>query len=236
MKSTISPSQKKYFYWLDPADYGEKLARLKKDKKRVHKAKQQPCEALYFRRDIVLVKPSVWDLRCKRQGSWYRASKWNGHYLVTASEPIAEYKLQGVISLESFSPAQLASDDDVVEMMSDSRHYGIIPDGWGEFSPWEVSVLQGYLKNEGVERSLEQMYMYYTANHLNFIQPKFFVPGENSRKIPYSIQKTTLVCSACIELFGIIGESFRTKFLCPCPGLKYVQAPKGYYLRVDLEV
>ena len=57
MQPEISSTGKKYYYWLDPDGDKEEIARLKKDKKGVYKAKQYPCEALYYRRDIVLVKP-----------------------------------------------------------------------------------------------------------------------------------------------------------------------------------
>ncbi len=235
MKPVDSSSFRKHFYWLDPLEQDDAIAELKKDKKRVYKAKHQACEGLYPRREMVLVKPKVWDGRCGRQGSWYRASKRKGQYLLVSNNPLNEFDLGGTISLEEFHPPLLASDEEVVAMTSDPKSLEIIPDGWGEFSPWEVSAIRKYLEDEGRQLSLEQIFLYYTANHINFHHPRLYVQDNGCHIIPYSIQETTLVCSACIELFGILGEAFPRKYLAPCPGLKYVKAPKGIYLRVDQE-
>jgi hypothetical protein len=36
--------------------------------------------------------------------------------------------------------------------------------------------------------------------------------------VPYSIDKTSQICSACLEYFNIIGANFSKKYLVPCPG------------------
>ena len=226
-----SPFQK-HVYWLDPALHGNAIEELKKDRKRVFSAKQYPCEALYPRRKAVLVAPRVWDLRCSRQGSWYRASSCKGHFLLVSSDPMEDLVPWGCITIEDFQPPRTATDRDVLEITSDPRIPGVLPLGWGEFSPWERQAVTQYLVENGVDRSLQEIFFYYTANHLNFVFPRFFVSDNKHPVIPYSIQHTALVCSACVELFGILGEAYEVKYLTPCPGLKYVKPLPGQCLRV----
>jgi len=226
---------KKYIYWLDPTVHGSALAEFRKDKKRLYKAKHTPCESLYPRREFVLVEPRVWDLRCRRQGSWYRASHRNGQSLLVTNDPLKEFFLCGTVTLEPFDPPRTARDEDVVEILSDRCTSEILPDGWGLFSTWEVQAIESYLASQGIELPLQQVFAYYTANHLNFVFPRFFLPNRQGPVIPYSIQKTALVCSACVEIFGILGANYPEKYLVPCPGLKYVKPAPGHYLRVTNE-
>jgi len=223
---------RKFVYWLDPAQ-GDPLQAVRQDRKRTHNAKHHPCEALYARRDLVLVEPGVWDLRCARQGSWYRASTRNGWSLLVSNRPVDGLSPWGVITLEAFSPSQTATDEDVLEMLRDARTTDILPPEWGDFSPWERQAIHQMLLREDIDRSLQEVFCYYTANHLNFVFPRFFVSREGHAAVPYSIQKTALVCSACVELFGILGEEFPLKYVVPCPGLKYIKAPHGHWIRVD---
>ena len=226
---------RKHIYWLDPERHVDALEELRQDKKRVYRAKHQPCQALYPRREIALVEPGVWDLQCRRQGSWYRSSHRRGQSLLVTNRPLKEYTLWGVVTLEPFDPPSSARDEDVVEMLSQGCVSEILPEGWGLFSTWEVQAIHTHLAGEGIERSLQEVFAYYTANHLNFVSPRFFLPNGRGPVIPYPIQKPALVCSACVELFGILGEAYPDKYLAPCPGLKYVKPAPTEYLRVRNE-
>jgi len=226
---------KKLVYWLEPGERDPLLAGARKDRKtRVHNAKHHPCEALYPRRELVLVEPRIWDLRCARQGSWYRASARNGQSLLVSNQPLDHLSPWGSITLEAFTPPRTATDGDVLEMLRDPRLVELLPPGWGLFSPWERQAIHELLLQEDIERSLQEVFCYYTANHLNFVHPRFFLSREDHPVVPYSIEKTALVCSACVEIFGILGDSFPLKYLVPCPGLKYLRPPPGHWIRVDL--
>ncbi len=165
---------RKHIYWLDPVEHGDVLAEFRKDKKRVYKAKHTPCQSLYPRREIALVEPGIWDLQCGRQGSWYRASKRRGQSLVVTNQPLPEFIPWGQVTLETFEPPRIATDEDVIEILRDVRVPEILPEGWGSFSPWEVQSVNAYLAAEGVDRSLQEVFSYYTANHLNFVFPRLF--------------------------------------------------------------
>ena len=225
----------KYLYWLDPARQGEAIEELRRDRRGVYRVRQQPCEALYPRRDLVLVEPRAWDLRCRRQGSWYRASPRSGHFLLVTGSPSPRFPLWGSVSLEEFRPPRVAADADVLELLSDPCLPEVAPPGWGDFSPWEEEALREFLREQGVEMSLQKVFCYYTANHLNFVRPRFFVESGGNPVVPYSIQDRALVCSACVELFGILGGEFGLKYLAPCPGLKYVEPAAGEFLRLVVE-
>ncbi|MDD5224516.1 MAG: hypothetical protein PHE84_11030 [bacterium] len=79
------------------------------------------------------------------------------------------------------------------------------------------------------------------ANHANFIEPHFFIEKEkkvgtalsgrperepaeglpherNNQIIPYSLGSTLRVCSACVELFDLLGDQFEEKLVVLCPG------------------
>ena len=222
----------KHIYWFDPDEHSGALDEFRKDRKRVYKAKHTPCQALYPRREVALVEPGIWDLQCSRQGSWYRSSHRNGQSLVVANQPLTEFTPWGHVTLETFEPPRIATDEDVIEILRDDRAPEILPEGWGTFSPWEIQSVNAYLASQGVDRSLQEVFGYYTANHLNFVSPRFFLQEGNGPVIPYSIQKTALVCSACVEIFGILGEEYPVKYLTLCPGLKYVKPAASQYLRV----
>jgi hypothetical protein len=222
----------RHLYWLDPAQHAAVIEELRRDRGRVYRVRQQPCEALYPRRELALVEPGAWDLRCRRQGSWYRASARNGHFLLVSSTARNELPLLGIITLEPFTPPRLARDPDVVEMLSDPRLPDILPAGWGEFSPWEAEAIRRYLSDQGIERSLQEVFGYYTVNHLNFLFPRFFVESREHGIVPYSVQETALVCSACVELFGIVGTGFELKYLTACPGLKHLSPAPGEKIRL----
>jgi len=228
----ITPPYQKYIYWLDPAASSEAVVELQKDKKRIFKAKQHPCEALYPRRNLVLIEPDAWDRRCSRQGAWYRASSRRGQSLLVSNDPLKQFTLWGTLTLETFTPPRIATDDEVLEILCDERLPAMLPEDWGSFSVWERQSIHQYLLQEGIERSLQEIFSYYTANHLNFLFPRFFVADSRHPVIPYSIQQTALVCSACVEIYGIIGEQYPEKYLVPCPGLKYIKPAPGQYLRV----
>jgi hypothetical protein len=231
----METTYQKHVHWLDPAEHGDALAEMRRDKKRVTRAKHYACEALYPRREAVLVEPGVWDLACRRQGSWFRSSRRRSQSLFVTNHPLNEFPLWGTVTFAPFHPPRLAADEDVVQMTGHRCAREVLPEGWGLFSDWELQALHQYLASEGIDRSLQEVFSYYTANHLNFVFPRFFVPGSSSPVVPYSIQRTALVCSACVEIFGILGEEYPVKYLAPCPGLKYVNLAPTQYLRVTNE-
>jgi len=78
------------------------------------------------------VPPQVWDETCARQGSWYRASRKKGLYLVISSFELEGYgeKKEAIITLSDFDPPRIASLEEKHQMISESEFINQIPPGW----------------------------------------------------------------------------------------------------------
>ena len=78
-------------------------------------------------------------------------------------------------------------------------------------------------------QSYEELFITHCANHANFIEPEYYLKDEEP--IPYSLGKTTHICSACLEFFNIIGSKWKKKLVVPCPGAVLFAglAPNRYY-------
>ena len=75
----------------------------------------------------------------------------------------------------------------------------------------------GLANQEEAVEDFESVFPRHCANHANFIEPRFFLERENEI-VPYSIGSTLQVCSACVELFGLLGDQFDEKLVVLCPG------------------
>ncbi|MFH1351080.1 MAG: hypothetical protein ABII26_09075 [Pseudomonadota bacterium] len=79
----------------------------------------------------------------------------------------------------------------------------------------------------------DALYLSHTANHANFIKPRFFI-REDRDIIPYSIDRSAYLCSCCLELFQIIGERYPKKLVAPCPGATlFARLEPDRYLLVE---
>jgi len=58
---------------------------------------------------------------------------------------------------------------------------------------------------------------FHTANHANFIGPRFFIK-KNGCMIPYSIDRSAHLCSSCLELFQILGKEYPKKLVALAQG------------------
>ena len=233
-ESAFPDTYHKLVYWLDEHPLADYTKALKAQERKVHKAKNQPCEALYPRREVVTVAPDVWSRRCLRQGSWYRNSPFRGQYLLVSSNPVEGILPWARVSIREFQPLRLADVSHVIDLLTDPVLCEQIPPGWGLFTEWEVQAIEHYLQSQKISMSIQELFCYYTANHVNFLSPRLFLE-EDGMIIPYSIQAPDIVCSACVELFGVIGKGFRKKYVAPCPGLKYVELPQGSYFCVEMD-
>jgi hypothetical protein len=65
--------------------------------------------------------------------------------------------------------------------------------------------------------SFADLFAWHCANHANFIEPIYYLETDQG-PAPYSIARTKFVCSACLELFNIIGADWKRKLVVPCPG------------------
>lgn len=210
----------KHIYWLDPDEAARLKASLESKGIKVKSAKGVVCTPLDEINKVSLVAPEVWDDTCARQGSWYRASDKNGLYLVISSFEIDEisHKKAATIRPVAFQPPRLAEDEDKREMVGDPEFVARVPAGWHKVGEVEKRVYVRWANRLGSEvEDFDFLYLSQTANHANFIKPRFYVV-EDGRVIPYSIDRSAHLCSCCLELFQVLGEEFPQKLVAPCPG------------------
>jgi hypothetical protein len=210
----------KFIYWVSP----ETEARLREDLAargiRLKSAKGVVCTPLDEINRVASVAPEVWGETCGRQGSWYRSSDRNGRVLIVSAFPLEGYEedLEGRISLSSFQPPARATREELEAMTADPAFAGQVPPEWSRTGETERRIQVRWARRLGADvQDYEELYLTHTANHANFLQPRFFV-REGQEVVPYSIQKSALLCSCCLELFQVIGRDHARKLVAPCPG------------------
>jgi hypothetical protein len=210
----------KWIYWMTP----EREARLRADLAgrgvRLKSAKGVVCTPLDEINRISSVAPEVWADTCGRQGSWYRSSHRNGLFLVVSSFPLEGYEKEaaGRITRADFSPPEHAGREEMEAMTADPSFLERVPPGWPRASETERRIQLRWARRLGAEvDGWEELYLVHTANHANFLKPRFFV-REGGGVVPYSIQRSALLCSCCLELFQVVGAEHAQKLVAPCPG------------------
>lgn len=225
----------KYVYWLDSCDFSSLKGVLEEDGKPMIEAKKAVCVPLSKNVKVGFVAPDAWERYelCKRQLSWYRNSLHAGQFLVVSSY---EFEAKGVkpetvIRPSKFHVRLVPSRAEKMIMIESKKYQSAKPQEWENIAADDSGLHDKWLKIMGVRGiSYEEIFITHCANHSNFIEPNYFISNENGT-VPYSIAKTNHICSACLELFNIIGYQFREKLVVPCPGavLFAGMAPNRYY-------
>jgi len=190
--------------------------------------------------EVGIVHPDAWDKYelCKRQLSWYKVSKYRGRALLVASRQIEGCGLRPRILLRDtkFKPPRLPGKVERLKMIEQEGYRQRKPEEWENLEAEDSELHDRWLKIMGVRgTTYEELFITHCANHANFIKPSYFVM-EEGELVPYSIDKTSHICSACLEFYNIIGEEFRKKLVVPCPGAVLFAglAPNRYYEVVNL--
>ncbi len=193
---------------------------IKAEGLKLKSAKGVVCTPLDKINKISSVAPEVWDETCGRQGSWYRASDKNGLFLVISSfelESLADYK-SATIRQVDFRPPHFAAVEEKKEMVADPDFNARVPARWKQVSEPEKRIFLRWAARLGPEvEDFDSLYLTQTANHANFIKPRFYVE-DDGKIVPYSIDRSAHLCSCCLELFQVIGEQHAKKLVAPCPG------------------
>lgn len=226
----------KFVYWLTEAEEAQLRQELEALHVRIKSAKGVVCTPLDEINKISSVAPEVWDETCTRQGSWYRASDKNGLYLVVSSFELPQYenKRVAVISRSDFDPPRCAEPEEKKAMLRDRNFKRQIPAKWRSVQDIEKRIYLRWARRLGSEvEDYDFLYLSHTANHANFLKPRFFV-RENQRIIPYSIDRSAHLCSSCLELFQILGSEYEKKLVAPCPGATiFARLKPDQYLLVE---
>ena len=226
----------KHIYWLT----GSEVEQLRKDLGangvKMKSAKGVACTPMDVINKISCVAPEVWDQTCARQGSWYRTSDKNGLHLVISSFELKGYDREkaSTITQSDFRPPRLAGPEEKRAMAGDRDLIPNVPERWRKIGILEKRIILRWARRLGSEiEDYETLYLSHTANHANFIKPVFFVNGDKTL-IPYSIDRSAHLCSACLELFQILGGDYPKKLVAPCPGLSiFARLEPDTYLLVE---
>lgn len=227
---------KKYVYWMTEDESDGLRDELASRKIKVRTAKGIVCTPLDIINKISIVPPDVWSDTCSRQGSWYRSSEKNGLYLIVSSFELENHegRKSATLSVSDFTPTRLASSEDKSALLEDLQLRERMPEEWKHVEDIEKRIYLRWARRLGSDvQDYDILYRSHTANHANFIHPRFFVE-ENGRKIPYSIDRSAHLCSCCVELFQVLGSEFDKKLIAPCPGATiFARLKPDRYLLVE---
>lgn len=213
-------SYRKYIYWLTETEEMQLREELASSDIRLKAAKGIVCTPLDEINRIASVAPDVWNETCSRQGSWYRASDKNGLYLIISSFELSgfEDRMSALITRSEFEPPRSASPEEKRDMISDPSFSPLVPGEWKQIDALEKRIYLRWAKRLGSDaEDYDFLFLSHTANHANFIRPRFFIE-ENGGIIPYSIDRSAHLCSCCVELFQVLGDGYDKKLVRPCPG------------------
>ena len=229
-------SSVKHIYWLTKEEVTHLEERLAARGIRLKFAKGVVCTPLDEISRIACVAPEVWNGTCSRQGSWYRASDKNGLYLVISSFDLEELKDKkaGTIRRVDFHPPETATLEDKKTLVHDPEFDRRVPPRWREITDVEKRVfLRWAAKLGGESEDFNLLYLSHTANHANFMKPRFFI-REGEMIVPYSIDRSAHLCSSCLELFQVLGAEHKKKLVAPCPGAAiFARLEPDKYLLVE---
>jgi hypothetical protein len=226
----------KFCYWVD-------AERLKKVGENVEQSGGEfddevriPCRVLRASREISYCAPTAWYGFCKRRTSWYSESEKAGQHLIVSSTSLDHLDIKNpiIITESIFKPDRLPSPDEIAHLVKSQEYQKRKPKVWEEVEPIDKTFYQTWFERhrENEPFDFDKIFMSHSANHANFLDPKFFV-NLNGIMVPYSIADSIHVCSSCLELFNVLGEQWPVKYVVPCVGVvMFARLPADRYLEV----
>ncbi|MBW1707523.1 MAG: hypothetical protein JRJ86_20565 [Deltaproteobacteria bacterium] len=226
----------KHVYWLTEDEEENLRQELAGRDIKLKSAKGIVCTPLDRINKITSVPPEVWNDTCNRQGSWYRTSDKNGLYLVISSFELEghEDKKAATITESDFVPPRLANIEDKKSLILERSLKKRMPDDWLHPGDFEKRIYLRWARRLGSDvEDYDFLYLSHTANHANFIEPRFFIK-DGKEIIPYSIDRSAHLCSCCVELFQVLGGGYKKKMVAPCPGATiFARLKPDRYLLVE---
>jgi hypothetical protein len=229
---------RKYAYWLPEQEAMDLKARLEATGRSVVECRQAVCSPLSKRIDIGMVTPETWRIQelCRRPLSWYWVSSLAGRYLMVSGTELTEFGLrrQIVLNRTTFKPPRLPTAEEKARLLQRPSYQNAKPEPWDCFDQAEIARQKQWMRQAGIRvKSFQELFLTHCANHANFIEPEFYVRTDEGR-VPYSIAPTKEICSACLEMFNVLGSGFRLKYVVPCPGAAmYAGLAVNRYIAVE---
>jgi hypothetical protein len=154
---------------------------------------------------------------------------------------VSSFDLQGyrkkkssIITRSDFSPHRRATISEKDELIHDQEFMKIMPSEWMEATDEEKRIFMKWARKAGSGKDdFQTLFISHSANHSNFINPLLYI-NDGEDIIPYSIDRSSRLCSCCLEMFQIIGESHKKKLVAPCPGaVIFARLEPNSYLLIE---
>jgi hypothetical protein len=212
----------KFVYWLERPLFDDVRAKIENRGVSLAETRKAVCTPLSKRMQAGYVLPDTWGRfeLCKRQLSWYRSSGYCDKILLVSSFDLKDFgiRFEVIIRQSVFKPSSLPSIEEKARLIDRLSYLKTRPEEWNTIELQDAKEKERWLNVMGLRGvKFEELFVSHCANHANFIEPAYFVL-DGKERVPYSICKTSHVCSACMEWYNIIGGSFRKKLVVPCPG------------------
>jgi hypothetical protein len=226
----------KFCYWVDPGEL-EKVRKSYEEKgDELDDEPRIPCRVLRSSRDIVYLTPPAWYGFCKRRTSWYWESGKVGQYLIVSSTSLDHLDIRNpiIITESGFKPDRFPSATEIAQLVKSQEYQKRKPRVWEDVEPIDKDFYQTWFERhpENEPFDFDKIFMSHSANHANFLDPKFFVKL-NGAIAPYSVADSLRVCSSCLEFFNILGSQWKVKYVTPCIGaVMFAHLPADRYLEV----
>jgi len=234
--SNPNKDYQKIFFWVNQEDIERKLEEIKKTLKidRIPTARERQCEALSPNIKIMHIPPEVWSKSCYRQGSWYRSSTYSKKHLI-----VSNFDLSFLISVKAGVIKKIKIDtypnlpkEKWMQLLETDSFINRAPSEWFQLLDREIPVFNNFIDRNRMNVSIEELLKMHSANHANFLLSRgetFLTCLYDGENIPSSLFPQEFTCSACLELFGVLGNQLQKKIIKKCPGLKYVTMNENEY-------
>ena len=213
----------RYLYWFDKDQLDQIKSTLKQQGIKIGRALKTPCEVLKARDNKVFVAaPEVWNVLCKRQGSWYRESDKLGQYMLMSEQRLPakfDQYLEAELSESDFQPSDLPAKQELKQLVEDAAYQDNKPVEWENKGIKDSLLFKSFFTITGFwgwGDNLNKVWLNHRANHANFLAKRFTtqIDGE---AVPYTVSENDSVCSSCVEFFNVL-EKGQRKLVRSCPG------------------
>ena len=169
----------KFCYWVDLHRLGKVRENVEQSGGEFEGETRIPCRLLRSSRDIGYLGPPAWDGFCKRRTSWYRRSDKTGKFLVVSNTSLDHLIIGNpiIIKESDFKPDHLPSYEEVLQLIKSEKYQSLKPDLWEKVDLPDKEFYRRWFERHRPHEpfDFEKIFVHHSANHANFLDPKFFV-------------------------------------------------------------
>ena len=228
-----------YLYWLEKADLERARDALVATGIGVKPALLTPCQVMRATETTAIyATPAVWSRMCVRQGSWYRASRRAGKYMLMSASRLPEAFdafLDAELSESGFVPEELPTRSQLQQLVDSTEYQDSKPDEWENKTTLDAIMFKLFFTVTRIWKrkdTLKKHWLGHRANHANFLA-HHFTTELDGEQVPYSVTENAGICSSCVEYFNVIDDNTR-KLVRACPGaVTFGGSKRDAYLDVN---